>query len=166
MPLNLISCHMMPPNKKFKGGAHANYVAVCNYCEFLGKSEITPKEGLKLSEWIDCEFDDDKQPIRDRIRNNISFHLGNNEKTSKLSEAASKLFQRDYRDMKQIFVPEIFLTKHPKMISAEELDKQLENLSVKPKDAEKWRQLKNTYLGEPLEKNLYEGLKKYFNNHR
>ena len=42
MPLNLISCHMMPQNKKFKGGAHANYVAVCNYCEFLGKSEITP----------------------------------------------------------------------------------------------------------------------------
>ena len=92
---------------------------MCQLCEVIGKSEISPRRGLKLEEWIDCELDDNQKPIRDRIRKNISYHLGNAEQTFKLSEAASKLFKRDYEGKSQIFVPELFLTKSPTMVFTE-----------------------------------------------
>ena len=141
---------------------------MCQLCKIVGKSEITPRPGLKLEDWIDFELDDNRQPIRDRIRKNISYHLGNAEQTFKLSEAASKLFKRDYEGKGQIFVPETFLTKSPKMIFTEKsiLEEKLQNPILSEKEAGKWRAHERTVSGESLEKNLYHGLKEYFYNHK
>ena len=53
-----------------------------------------------------------------------------------ISKAAELLYQRDYMGMRQIFVPEMFLTKNPMMISLQEtlLDKKLMNPDLSSKE--------------------------------
>ena len=140
---------------------------MCEICSVIGRSVIVPRAGPKLEEWIDYESDFKKQPIVARIRKNISYYLGNAEQTFKLSEAATKLFNRDYEGKKQIFVPEIFLTKHPGMIFTEKtvLDEKLTNPNLTKEEVGKLRCQANTVSGESLEKNVFDSLKEYFNNH-
>ena len=70
---------------------------MCQLCSVIGKSKITRRQGIPLEEWIDCELDENSQPIQNRIRKNISYHLGNAVQTFKLSEAADRLLNRDYK---------------------------------------------------------------------
>ena len=102
---------------------------MCEICSVIGQSKLIPEAGIRLEEWIDCEINENQVPIFERIRKNIAYYLGNNEQTTKLSEATDKLFDRDYRGKKQIFVPDIFITKDPSMLflGGSELEKSLLN---------------------------------------
>ena len=137
---------------------------MCEICGVIGKSEITPQAGVRLEEWVD-DFDHES-PIRDRIRKNITYYLGNGVKTRLLSEAAERLFNRDYKNKKQIIVPEFFISKNPAMLftEKEELEKRLENPNLSTQDKLKWKSRLKTISGEPSEKNLYDCLRNYFAN--
>ena len=86
----------------------------------------------------------------------------------KLSEAADRLFNRDYKQNKQIFVPEVFITKTPTMIfnEKERLEQILQNPNLSEQEKVKWRCRVANIEGELLEKNVYDVLKKYFNSHK
>ena len=145
---------------------------MCQICQVIGQHDILLRPGeRKLEEWIDCEFDEARKPILDRIRNNITYYLGNAVEITRLSKAAEALFNRDYKDKKQIFVPEFFLTKDPTMIyqEKERLEKLLEDRKragdLSPKEEGKWRCKIKTLEGEILEKTVYDTLKAYFRTH-
>ena len=119
---------------------------------------------------IDCEFDENRQPILDRIRKNITYYLGNAVEFHLLSKAAETLFNRDYKDKKQIFVPECFLSKNPEFLfyEKEELKKFLDTMSdddMSKKEKGKMGSRINTMEGEALEKKVYDTLKSYFQHH-
>ena len=125
---------------------------MCQLCSVLGSSKFTARKGIPLADWIDCELDENRQPILDRIQKNVSYHLGNAVQSFKLSEAADRLFNRDYKGKKQIFVPDIFITKSPAMIfkEKEELEKILSHPQndLSQKEKGKWRCRLNTIEGE------------------
>ena len=125
---------------------------MCKLCSVLGRSKLTAKKGIPLEDWIDCELDENSQPVFDRIQKNVSYHLGNAVQSFKLSEAADKLFNRDYTGKKQIFVPDIFITKSPAIIfkEKEELEKILSHPQndLSQKEAGKWRCRFNTIEGK------------------
>ena len=119
---------------------------------------------------IDCEFDENRQPILDRIRKNITYYLGNAVEFHLLSKAAETLFNRDYKDKKQIFVPECFISKNPEILfyEKEELEKLLKTMSdddMSKAEKGKMRCRIKTMEGEALEKNVYDTLKSYFQRH-
>ena len=95
-------------------------------------------------------MDENQFPIYERVRKNISYYLGNEEQTTKLSEATDILFDRDYRGKKQIFAPDIFITKDPSMIFTEkdELEKSLVNPDISELEKGKWRTRLNTISGK------------------
>merc|ERR1712051_1169031 len=71
----------------------------------------------KLKDWIDNEEDETHEAIWSKIRKNLhKYYLGNNVEFASFRKAAEFLFNRDYKGKKQIFVPEVFLTKFPEMI--------------------------------------------------
>ena len=123
---------------------------MCETCNVIGESKLIPRDGIRLKEWIDCEIDENQFPIYDRIRKNITYYLGNEEQTTKLSEATDKLFDRDYKGKKQIFAPDIFITKDPSMIFSEkdELEKSLVNPDLSELEKGKWRTRLNTISGK------------------
>ena len=47
--------------------------------------------------------------MQTKIRKNMTFYLGNGSQYASLRLAANALFERDYKDKKQIFVPVKFL---------------------------------------------------------
>ena len=57
---------------------------LCQICNVIGESDISPIEGFKIEEWNDCKVDETRQPVLDRIRKNISYYLGNNLQTNKI----------------------------------------------------------------------------------
>ena len=74
---------------------------MCQICQVIGQHDILLRPGeQKLEEWIDCEFDDARKPILDRIRKTITYYLGNTVEITLLSKAAEALFNRDYKDKK------------------------------------------------------------------
>ena len=121
---------------------------MCLICSVIGISEINVRPGdVKIKDWIDDENNTFRQPIRNKILENISYYLGNAIQFASLRKAADALFERDYKDMKQIFVPEFFLTKDPSMIHYEklELEKLLasrSNIDMTEEDVKKCRCLK------------------------
>ena len=142
---------------------------MCPICKIIGdvigiaKDFPNPEEnGVKLKDWIDCEVDENGE-ILEKIRKNITYHLGNAIKLTNLSKCADALFDRDYKGKKRIFVPERFLTKNPKLMlfkNAEELKRKIEACANYPK-LNKWRGEANI-KGEALEKTVYEALKSFF----
>ena len=122
-------------------------------------------QGTKLEYIIDCEVDENRQPILDRIRKNITCYMGNGVLHDSLSKAAETLFNRDYKDKKQIFVPECFLPKDPQMIFYEK-DK-LEDLinvrdDISPKEKGRYRTRRLGIAGDKLEQRAYDTLKTFF----
>ena len=88
-----------------------------------------------------CEVDENRQPILDRIRKHITYYMGNAVQHNFLIEAVETLYNRDYKDKKQIFVPECFLTKCPKMIFHEKakLEELLNDMNISDKEKGKLR---------------------------
>ena len=124
---------------------------MCGICDIIGESKITPDpDAVRLGEWIDCEVAENGQPIFGKIRKNISYYLGNEDLTIKLSEATDKLFKRDYKGKNQIFVPDIFITKNPEMLftQSDTLEEALLNSTLSEKDKGKWRCRLNTVSGK------------------
>ena len=124
---------------------------MCRICDIIGESKITPDpDAVRLGEWIDCEVAENGQPIFGKIRKNISYYLGNEDLTIKLSEATDKLFKRDYKGKKQIFVPDIFITKNPEMLftDSDTLEESLLDPTLSEKDKGKWRCRLNTVSGK------------------
>ena len=96
---------------------------MCQICQVIGVHDIKLRpEDTRLENLIDCELNENQQPIQDKIRKNITYYLGNAIEIRLLSEAAEALFNRDYKGKKQIFVPDCFLTKDPRMIYTEKQD--------------------------------------------
>ena len=89
---------------------------MCQICDVIGAREIiVPKEfSAKIKHKIQDEIE---APILERIKENIRYRLGNaiefssTSMQSQLNNAIDALFNRDYKGKKQIFVPELFLTK-------------------------------------------------------
>ena len=126
---------------------------MCRICDIIGESKITPDpDAVRLGEWIDCEVAENGQPIFGKIRKNISYYLGNEDLTIKLSEATDKLFKRDYKGKNQIFVPDIFITKNPEMLftQSDTLEEALLNSTLSEKDKGKWRCRLNTVSGKSI----------------
>ena len=145
---------------------------MCLLCNVIGVKEINRRPGEpKLKDWIDDEENEIRQPIQNRIKKNITYYLGNAIETASIRKAAETLFNRDYKGKKQIFVPEVFLTKDPSLIYHEkqELEKLLAarvaDETINDKMKEKWRCRMKTIEGEVLEKDVYDTLKKYFKSH-
>ena len=145
---------------------------MCLLCNVIGVKEINRRPGApKLKDWIDDEENEIRQPIQNRIKKNITYYLGNAIETASIRKAAETLFKRDYEGKKQIFVPEVFLTKDPSLIFHEkqELEKLLAaretDDTINDKMKEKWRCKMKTIEGEVLEKNVYDTLNKYFLSH-
>ena len=146
---------------------------MCQICDIIGpvigihefKLPNHEENSIKLKDWIDCEVDDNGKPILEKIRQNITYHLGNAMQVKKLSDVADALFDRDYKEKKQIFVPEIFLTKNPKLMfnDAENLNRQIKTSTDYPKaKLDKWRGEVTHIKGEALEKTVYDTLKSFF----
>ena len=141
---------------------------MCLICDTLGIHEIILRpDGPKLKDWIDGDEDEDRQPIWNKIRKNLTFYLGSAIEFASLRRAAEALFQRDYKDKKQIFVPEYFLSKDPSLIFLEK--QKLEILlaartddDMTTKEKRKWESRLKTIEGEKLEKNVYDSLNTYF----
>ena len=145
---------------------------MCLLCNVIGIKEINRRPGEpKLKDWIDDEENEIRQPIQNRIKKNITYYLGNAIETASIKKAAETLFKRDYEGKKQIFVPEVFLTKDPSLIYHEkqELEKLLAareaDDTINDKMKGKWRCRMKTIEGEVLEKDVYDSLKKYFQSH-
>ena len=94
------------------------------------------------------------------------YYLGNNVEFASFRKAAAFLFNRDYKGKKQIFVPEVFLTKDPELIfiEKEEVKRLLKNMPD-GKEKENLRNRLKTIEGEKLEKNVFDTLKSYFEYH-
>ena len=142
---------------------------MCQICGVIGVHSFIVRTGEpKLRDWIDCELDENQQPVLERIRKNISYFLGNAIEHTLLSKAAETLFNRDYKNNKQIFVPECFLTKDPTMIEKkkEKLEKLLAERTttgnLTPEEAKKWRCKIKTLEGEAVEKTVYDTLKSFY----
>ena len=86
---------------------------MCFICPVIGLHEPKLRPGEpKLKDWIDDEEDETRKSIWNKIRKNMyKYYLGNNVEFASFRKAAEFLFNRDYKDKKQIFVPEVFLTK-------------------------------------------------------
>ena len=148
---------------------------MCFICPILGIHEPKLRPGEpKLKDWIDNEEDETHEAIWSKIRKNLhKYYLGNNVEFASFRKAAEFLFNRDYKDKKQIFVPEVFLTKAPEMIfyekeQVEELLKSMcdDNLSAsEKKEKEKLKNRLKTIAGEVIEKKVYEALKGYYEWH-
>ena len=124
---------------------------MCRICDIIGESRIVPDpDAVRLGEWIDCEVAENGQTIFGKIRKNISYYLGNEDFTIKLSEATEKLFKRDYGGKNQIFVPDIFITKNPEMLftKSDTLEEALLNSTLSDKEKGKWRCRLNTVSGK------------------
>ena len=115
---------------------------MCLICNVVGVKEINRRPGEpKLKDWIDDEENESRQSIQNRIKKNITYYLGNAIKFASIRKAAEALFIRDYKDKKQIFVPEVFLTKDPSLIYHEkqELEKLLAARKADDAMKMKWR---------------------------
>ena len=158
---------------------------MCQICDVIGiRKIIVPKKfSAKLKDKIKNEIED---PILERVKENIKYRLGNaiefssTSTQSKLNNAIDALFNRDYKEKKQIFVPELFLTKNSKMMFhgskeyKETLAKRIEqdpDFSKKQKkpDSDKefvpktaWECQNANVEGEALEKTVYDALKSFF----
>ena len=85
---------------------------MCVICDVIGIQDVILRPNdPKLKDWIDGEEDESREAIWAKIRKNITYYLGNAVQFASLRKAAEFLFERDYKDKKQIFVPEVFLTK-------------------------------------------------------
>ena len=150
---------------------HIVHIFFSKCFSIIGRHEIILRPGdKKLEDLIDCEFDENRQPILDRIRKNITYYLGNAVEFHLLSKAAETLFNRDYKDKKQIFVPECFISKNPEILfyEKEELEKLLKTMSdddMSKAEKGKMRCRIKTMEGEALEKKVYDTLKSYFQRH-
>ena len=144
---------------------------MCFICDTIGIHPIQLRSGEpKIKDWIDDEDSEVYQPVQNKIRTNLTYYLGNSIRYASLRKAADTLFERDYKNKKQIFVPEVFFSKDPSMIYHEK--QKLEKLLASRKDddmteedVKKWRCRLNTIEGEKIEKNLYDTLKRYFLSH-
>ena len=129
---------------------------MCVICDVIGIHEVILRpNGPKLKDWIEGEKDETREAIWAKIQKNITYYLGNAIEFASLRKAAEFLFKRDYKDKKQIFVPEVFLTKHPEMISNEKGE--LEELIKTMPDGKEKKNLRCrliTIEGEKLEKNV------------
>ena len=138
---------------------------MCVICDVIGIHEVILRPNdPKLKDWIDGEEDESREAIWAKIRKNITYYLGNAVQFASLRKAAEFLFNRDYKDKKQIFVPEVFLTKDPELISNEKED--LERLLKTLPDGKKKANLRNrlkSIEGEKLEKNVFDALIATFN---
>ena len=105
---------------------------MCCICDTIGIHRINLRSGPKIKDWIDDEDSEAHQPIQNKIRKNLTYYLGNSVQYASLRKAADGLFERDYKDKKQIFVPEVFFTKDPSMLYYEkqELEKLLDKIMV------------------------------------
>merc|ERR1712051_1091117 len=128
---------------------------MCQICNVIGgDGEIGIPEGYsaKLKEKIETLIE---KPILERIKTNIVYRLGNAIEEQKLIAAVEALFNRDYKEKKQIFVPEHFLTKIPKMMFQDSkglFEKLAERMKLQkhfPKKME-WEGLKANVEGEIL----------------
>ena len=103
----------------------------------------------------------------DRIEKNIMYRLGNGIKINNMEEAIQVLFDRDYLDKKQIFVPEYFLAETPydweTFCEMLETRANEENFSVE--DMKQWESQKNKIRQEAVERNAYDTLKDFYKNH-
>ena len=72
-----------------------------------------------------------------------------------------------YKNKTQIFVPDSFLTKNPRMLftEKEELEERLKNPQLSEKEKGEWRCRLKTTEGEVLERRCYNTLKEYFGRH-
>ena len=136
---------------------------MCQLCNVIGEKEIVIPAGYsaKLKEKIESLIE---KPILERIKTNIVYRLGNAIEEQRLIDAVEALFNRDYKEKKQIFVPEHFLTKTPKMMfhDAKGLSDKLDKIGKTfPKKME-WQGLKANVEGEDFEKKVYKTLKAYF----
>ena len=141
---------------------------MCVICDVIGIQDVILRPNdPKLKDWIDGEEDESREAIWAKIRKNITYYLGNAVQFASLRKAAEFLFNRDYKDKKQIFVPEVFLTKDPELIynEKEELERLLKTIPD-GKEKENLRSRLKTLEGEKLEKKVYDTLKSYFESHR
>ena len=135
---------------------------MCLICNTIGIHDIILRpEGPKLKDWIDGDEDEARQPIWNKIRKNLTFYLGSAIEFASLRRAAEALFQRDYKDKMQIFVPEYYLSKDPSLIHLEK--QKLETLlaariddDLTTKEKRKWECRLKSIEGEKLEKNVYD----------
>ena len=139
---------------------------MCQICDVIGAQEIVIPEGYsaKLKEKIESLIE---KPILERIKTNIVYRLGNAIEEQRLLDAVEALFNRDYKEKKQIFVPEQFLTKIPKMMFHDSkglFEKLAERMKLEKHFPQmgKWQGLKANVDGEALEKKVYTTLKDYF----
>jgi hypothetical protein len=140
---------------------------MCGICGAIGIQEVILRPNdPKLKDWIDGEEDESREAIWAKIRKNITYYLGNAVQFASLRKAAEFLFERDYKGKKQIFVPEVFLTKDPELIfnEKEELERLLKDMPD-GKENENLRNRLKTIEGEKLEKNVFDTLKSYFESH-
>ena len=72
-----------------------------------------------------------------------------------------------YKNKTQIFVPDSFITKNPKMLftEKEKLEEKLKNPQLSDKEKSQWRCRVSTIAGEVLERRCYNTLKEYFGRH-
>ena len=148
---------------------------MCFICPVVGIHEPKLRPGEpKLRDWIDDEQDKTREAIWNKIRKNMyKYYLGNNVEFASFRKAAEFLFNRDYKGKKQIFVPEVFLTKDPEMIfnekkQVEELLKSMNDDDLSEKEKKEKRNLKDrlkTIEGEVIEKKVYDTLKAYYESH-
>ena len=145
---------------------------MCFICPVIGLHEpkLRPNDP-KLKDWIDDEEDETRKSIWNKIRKNMyKYYLGNNVEFASFRKAAEFLFNRDYKGKKQIFVPEVFLTKAPEMIfhekkEVEELLKAMNDDNLSPQEKKEKEKLKarlKTIAGEAIEKKVYDTLKAYY----
>ena len=145
---------------------------MCLICPVIGIHEPVLRPGdPKLKDWIDDEEDETRKSIWNKIRKNMyKYYLGNNVEFASFRKAAEFLFNRDYKGKKQIFVPEVFLTKAPEMIfhekkEVEELLKAMNDDNLSPQEKKEKEKLKarlKTIAGEAIEKKVYDTLKAYY----
>ena len=134
---------------------------MCQICQVIGVHDIKLRPGdTRLEKLIDCELNENQQPIQDKIRKNITYYLGNAIEIRLLSEAAEALFNRDYKGKKQIFVPECFLTKDPRMIYTEKQDLKklldsIDNDDLSKKEKGLWQSRLATISGKVSIDKLY-----------
>jgi hypothetical protein len=148
---------------------------MCFICPILGLHEPKLRPGEpKLKDWIDDEEDKTREAIWNKIRKNMyKYYLGNNVEFASFRKAAEFLFNRDYKNKKQIFVPEVFLTKLPEMIlndkkQVEELLKSMNDDGLSAEEKKEKEKLKcrlKTIEGEVIEKKVYDTLKAYYESH-
>ena len=125
--------------------------------DILNKIKNFAGDEKKLEEIINEE-------ILEKIKQNTTFRLGNAIEKNDLEEAIEELFNRDYKDKKQIFVPEYFLAETPydwkTFVELLEAIKNDQNFSNEEK--EYWESKRENIRREALERNVYDSLKNFF----